>query len=385
MQRLSDTNANPPLSAGVLERLLHVTDIMVVLTDPDQEDNPIVWVNDYFCEFTGYARADVLGRNCRFLQGTDRDQPGRRVIRRAVGAGEDVHVLLRNYKADGTPFDNDLYVSPVREDPSDPESPVLYYAGVQNNATDRVTAEAEAEASAREAHEAAENERERFGMDIHDGLGQELAGISLLAKSLHDRLEAEGSPLSREAGRIFDLVGGALDSARAMARGLNPVDDSAGGLVHALRELCETTDRASSALTVRANVEPVLFADPRVSRHLYRIAQEALSNAVKHAAASEVVVTLHRSPAPDGEETAHLEVDDDGVGIDGARRRPSTLSGAGRHGRERDAVPGQPRRRGPRGPGAARGRDGRPVRRPRRRAGRGGACREGRERPLART
>ena len=133
MQRLSDTNANPPLSAGVLERLLHVTDIMVVLTDPGQEDNPIVWVNDYFCEFTGYAWADVLGRNCRFLQGTDRDQPGRRAICQAVGAGEDVHVLLRNYKADGTPFDDDLYVSPVREDPSDPGSPVLYYARVQND------------------------------------------------------------------------------------------------------------------------------------------------------------------------------------------------------------------------------------------------------------
>ena len=311
------TDANAELTADVLEQALHATDIMVVITDPRQEDNPIVWANDYFCEFTGYPREVVLGRNCRFLQGHDRDQPERRRLREAIEAGETVHALIRNYKADGTPFENDLYVSPVREDRVDPESPVLFFVGVQNDSTERIRAEAEVADREREVHETAENERERFGMDLHDGLGQELAGLSMLAQSLHDRLQAAGSPEAEAAGRLLDLIGGALGSARDMARGLNPVEASEHGLGDALRTLCERAHAASPGLAVRAQVEAVPFADRREARHLFRIAQEALSNAIKHANASEVVVTLHRAPGPDGP-SVYLEIVDDGSGIDPA-------------------------------------------------------------------
>ena len=310
-------DANAALPADVLEQALHSTDIMVVLTDPRQEDNPIVWVNDHFCAFTGYGRDEVLGRNCRFLQGPDRDQPGRHRLRRAIDAGEKAHVLLRNYKKDGTPFDNDLFVSPVLEDPSDPESPVVYFVGVQNDETARVAAEAEVGEREREIHETAENERERFGMDLHDGLGQEVVGLALLARSLHGRLEERGDPEAAAAGRLAELLDGALSSVRDMARGLNPVDASRHGLGDALRTLCARADEAAPGLSVRANVEPVAFEDRRSARHLYRLAQEAVSNAVKHAGATAVVVTLHRAPGPDGP-SVFLEVADDGRGIDPA-------------------------------------------------------------------
>ena len=328
MDRLSDANENPALSAEVLERALHATDIMVVVTDPRQDDNPIVWVNDYFCAFTGYTRADVLGRNCRFLQGDDRDQPARHELRAAVDAGDAVNVLVRNYTAGGVPFENDLFVSPIRDDPSDPDGEILYFVGVQNDVTARVAAETAALASAREAHEAAENERERFGMDLHDGLGQELAGIALLAKALHDRLAARGLDLAADAGRVSELVGGALDTARATARGLSPVDEAAGGLVQALRVLCDGADAAAPGLRVRAAIEPVLFSNGHVPRHLYRIAQEALSNAVKHAEASEIVVALHEAPRAGGGRVVQLEVSDDGVGF-GAGPPPAGRRGTG--------------------------------------------------------
>lgn len=326
MERPSDRTANRELSPEVLEQALHATDIMLVLTDPREDDNPIVWVNDYFSQFTGYSRDEVLGRNCRFLQGDDRDQPAVRRVRRAVEAGEGAHVLLRNYKKDGTPFNNDLFVSPVRERRGDPDSPVIYFVGVQNDSTDRVTAEAEVADREREVHETAENERERFGMDLHDGLGQELAGVSLLARAHADRLAAEGSEHAAAAGRILELLEGALGSARDMARGLNPVDASEHGLGDALRSLCASADATASDLTVRARVEPIAFEDRREARHLYRIAQEAVSNAVKHAGATEVVVTLHRAPAAGGGDAVHLEVRDDGVGVD------PTILGPGRRG-----------------------------------------------------
>lgn len=310
MDRLSDSSANPRLTAEVLERALHATDIMVLLTDPHVEDNPIIWVNDYFCEFTGYAREEVLGRNCRFLQGDDRDQPAVRRLRRAVDAGETVNVQIRNYRKDGTPFDNDLFVSPVREDVNDADSAIRYFIGVQNDSTARVRAEAEVAERTREVHETAENERERFGMDLHDGLGQELAGIGLMLQSLVGQLEDDGSDAAPLAARVLDLVEGALASARDMARGLNPVEASAYGLGDAIRALCERATEARSDLTVRPRTEPITFEDRREARHLYRIAQEAVSNAVKHADATQITVTLHRTGG-----SVHLEIRDDGVGV----------------------------------------------------------------------
>ena len=316
MDRLSDSSSNPRLSAEVLERALHATDIMVVLTDPRLDDNPIIWVNDYFCDFTGYSRDEVLGRNCRFLQGDARDQLAARRLREAIDAGRSVNVQIQNFRRDGSPFDNDLYVSPVREDREDPDSPIRFFIGVQNDSTARVRAEAEVAERTREVHETAENERERFGMDLHDGLGQELAGIGLMLQSLGGRLADEGSPSAPLAARVLTLLEDALASARDMARGLNPVDASPYGLGDALRELCDRAADARPELRVQARVEPVTFDDRREARHLYRIAQEAVSNAVAHAAARELRVTLHRTGG-----SVHLEVRDDGVGVPEALAR----------------------------------------------------------------
>ena len=310
MDRLSDSNTNPRLSAEVLERALHATDIMVVLTDPHLEDNPIVWVNDYFCQFTGYTRDEVLGRNCRFLQGDDRDQPAARRLRRAIDAGESVNVQIQNYRKDGSPFDNDLYVSPVRETPGALDGPIRYFIGVQNDSTARIRAEEEVAERTREVHETAENERERFGMDLHDGLGQELAGVGLMLQSLVGRLEDEASESAGLARRVLGLVEDALASARDMARGLNPVDASPYGLGDAIRSLCERVAESQPDIEIRARVEPIAFADRREARHLYRIAQEAISNAIEHAGANRVDVTLHRTGG-----SVHLEVRDDGVGV----------------------------------------------------------------------
>lgn len=85
----------------------------IILTDPAEADNPIVYANDTFCELTGYTADEIVGRNCRFLQGeaTDADRVER--LRRGIEDGEPVSVTLRNYRADGTPFWNRVTVAPV--------------------------------------------------------------------------------------------------------------------------------------------------------------------------------------------------------------------------------------------------------------------------------
>jgi PAS domain S-box-containing protein len=164
----------------IISRALHEAQSLVVLTDPRQHDNPIVWVNTPFCRFTGYSREEVIGQNCRFLQGDDLAQPQRTQLREHIARGEPANVVLRNYRKDGTLFYNELYVSPVHE-----EGAVIYFIGVQNDVTMReearfVAAERERE---RALMEAVEEERERLGMDLHDGLGQILAGTRCSVRS----------------------------------------------------------------------------------------------------------------------------------------------------------------------------------------------------------
>ena len=321
--------ANRTLPQDVLEQALHATDIMVVLTDPHLPDNPIVWVNDYFCTVTGYGHDEVLGRNCRFLQGDDRDQGALDELRAGIREERPVNVLLRNYRKDGTMFENDLFVSPVREDRHDPASRVLYFIGVQNDSTALITAERALVDREREVQETAENERERFGMDLHDGLGQELYGVRLLLGAHVARLRTEGSEQVASAERAAELLDRAITSARSMARGLNPIDVSAHGFGDALEVLCKTVEEASGGmLRVEPRIEAVHLPDRRAMRHLYRIAQEALSNAVRHAQATAIQLTLHRTPT-----SVHLEVRDDGVGISEETRhasRPDLLSAAER-------------------------------------------------------
>lgn len=86
-----------------------------IITDPSLEDNPIVFASDDFLKLTGYSREEVLGRNCRFLQGVDTSKEAVDAIRKGLAAGEDVSVTLVNYTADGTPFWNKLFIGALRE------------------------------------------------------------------------------------------------------------------------------------------------------------------------------------------------------------------------------------------------------------------------------
>ncbi len=106
----------------------------IVIADARLPDYPILYVNAAFQAITGYSEKEVLGRNCRFLQGTDRDQPALVFLRKALREGRDCRVTLRNYRADGRLFWNDLHISPIR----DAEGHLTHFVGVQNDITERV-------------------------------------------------------------------------------------------------------------------------------------------------------------------------------------------------------------------------------------------------------
>jgi PAS domain S-box-containing protein len=111
----------------------------VTLADPDQEDVPIVYANREFQRMTGYSLDDIIGHNCRILQGDDRNQEGRAQLREAIAKREPIEVTLRNYRKDGTLFYNRLTIEPLY----DANERLIYLLGIQYDATAHVRAEAE--------------------------------------------------------------------------------------------------------------------------------------------------------------------------------------------------------------------------------------------------
>lgn len=111
----------------VLTQILDACVNGITLSDPDLPDNPIVYANKVFEEMSGYSQAEIVGRNCRFLQGEDRDQPALATIRTALARQEACVVTLRNYRRDGSLFLNRLSIRPLL----DREGRVIYYLGVQ--------------------------------------------------------------------------------------------------------------------------------------------------------------------------------------------------------------------------------------------------------------
>lgn len=156
-----------------------------------------------------------------------------------------------------------------------------------------------------------EREQRRIGQDLHDGLGQYLAGIELMSQVLEQNLASKR--LKAEASRAGDIarhVREAISQARLLARGLSPVVLESGGLMSALQELATSTERMFRVSCAFICAPPVLIHDHTVATHLYRIAQEAVSNAIKHGRSRRVEIHL---TGVDGQIV--LKVKDDGTGI----------------------------------------------------------------------
>jgi signal transduction histidine kinase len=153
-------------------------------------------------------------------------------------------------------------------------------------------------------------ERQRFGLDIHDGLGQHLTGVAFLSKALQERLADKQLPEAADATKIVSLVSESIGQARALAKGLAPIVLEDGGLVTALTQLASTTSSVFGIQCVCKSDEERVRLELGISTHLYRIAQEAINNAIRHGKARQILIGLTSSPPG-----LRLWIEDDGLGL----------------------------------------------------------------------
>ncbi|WP_299815515.1 PAS domain-containing protein [uncultured Jannaschia sp.] len=300
------------------------TRMPMLVSDPRQDDIPIVFANDAFLTLTGYDREEVMGRNCRFLQGPDTDPEKVRKLREAIAREEAIQVDLLNYRKDGTPFWNALFVGPVHND----DGEVQFFFASQIDVTDRVEAqekvarqkalvEAEVEARTRELKDAlAENKR---------ALEEKTILLDEVDHRVKNNLTMIGSLLRLQANSV-----GEPELARTLGTMLERVDALA--TVH--RTLHQTPDirRFDVGIFLRGLVSDVLAVSGRhdievVDRieavdieaakatALGLLVNELLTNVVKHAFADgrsgRLTITAKRTGG-----AVVVELTDDGPGFD---------------------------------------------------------------------
>jgi PAS domain S-box-containing protein len=315
-----------------LYAFLDASNSAVVMTDPAQHDNPIVYVNPAFEAVTGYVAADVVGRNCRLLQADDRDQAARVAMAAAVAGGEACDCLLRNYRKNGEMFWNQLYLFPLK----DARGAVVRFVGIQHDVTRARALLADVQSLAAERERlvadleqkhrhmarlsldlvnAQETERRVLARELHDELGQRLAALNMVLHHALPCFEAGGeTALWRQAERE---VAAMVAVVRDLSTALRPPGLDLFGLEPSIRQLLARRLGDRLAWQFDYLNLPARLA-PAIETAVYRIVQETVTNIVRHARAQHVVIAVNGDAAATGLE---LVVRDDGVGFDAARWR----------------------------------------------------------------
>jgi len=285
----------------------------VVITDPNLPDCPIVFTNPAFLRITGYPAEEVLGRNCRFLQGPGSDPAVTHLLRRAIAEGRPVTVELINYRRDRKRFINELRCSPV----FDPAGKLVAFVGIQHDVTARVRAEREA-ARARAAAERANREKSDFlafmSHEIRTPLHGVMGTLSLLLDTHLDAEQRAYAETSRRCGQsLLATVNELLDLSRIEAGKLK-IGAEPFNLDDPVRDVLDLVAPAAAekGLTISASLDHQLPA--RAIGDVQRLQQVLLNlvdNAVKFTSRGSVEIRM--AALPDGR--LGVAVTDTGIGI----------------------------------------------------------------------
>lgn len=290
----------------------------MLITDPRQPDHPIIFVNNAFTGLTGYAREDVIGRNCRFMQGpqTSRDAVAR--IRTAVTRGEAVEVEILNHRKDGTPFWNRVFVSPVHNEAGE----LVYYFASQVDVSDKREAQAELQRS-RDELEAEVTRRTR---DLQAALDQKTVLLHEVDHRVKNNMQVVSSLVLLKARRVQDVtaqrvlnnMAERISALATMHRLLYPAGDvSRFDVREFITDLSNDLVGAAEPdqIHLALDVEPI-GVSPAKATPLALMINELVTNAVRHAFPDGrkghlAIAASHN----DGD--LRIVVEDDGIGLMG--------------------------------------------------------------------
>ncbi len=292
----------------------------ILITDSalDFPGPEIIFVNPAFSRITGYTAAEVIGKTPRILQGPLTDKSVLRRLRQSLERGEVFEGETVNYRNDGTQFNMEWQIVPLRNG----TGKITHFVAIQRDITQRKRAEEESNQSREQLRALSarleslrEEERIRISREVHDELGQNLSGLKMdLLWAIRGLGQVESSPLSNSIlARVMgmtEVVDGTLASVQEIAARLRPGVLDKLGLSAAIEfEARRFQERSGIGCQVRiAGQEPVLSSE--IATALFRIFQECLTNVIRHASARNVQVELK-----DGVGCITLCVTDDGRGI----------------------------------------------------------------------
>lgn len=270
-----------------------------LITDDSQPDNPIIDANSAFTAMTGYARSEILGRNCRFLQGPGTDPAAIDVLRQAIAVDRPQTVTLLNYRRDRSAFWNEVTVSPLR----DPDGQGRYYVGIQRDVTVRRQAE--------DLSQSLETERSRieFTTSIMQTLRHELKSpLSIICGYTELLLDARTTPITADQSADLALI---LQSGQHLERLLTSMLDLAQLQVGTLEFTFDDVaflpllGRLQAEFAPRAAVRQVKFhmSAPRAlgpihmdAVRLYQALTHVLDNAVRFTDAGVIALRVKETP-----------------------------------------------------------------------------------------
>ena len=269
-----------PFAAAV-----RATRMAMIITDPRQPDNPIVFANAAFLKLSGYNRDDVLGRNCRFLQGRDTDPNAVRAIRRAIEARTEIAIDLLNYRKNGEAFWNGLYISPV----TNAAGELQFFFASQLDVSDRV----EAQRLLADQQEWLEREVARRTDDLKDALAAQTMLVHEVDHRVKNNIQMISALLAMQSNAIRDP--GAKETVMSMLQRVEAIGtvhrrlyqsknvrdfDVADFIRDSAHDLIKSTGRDDIKLIL--DLEPVHVPAPQASPNALML-NELMMNALKHA------------------------------------------------------------------------------------------------------
>lgn len=275
------------------------------------EKGAIVFANKQADVTFGYDREELHGqlievllpKSLRSKHKQDRAQFNSRPSTRAMGAGRDLFGIRKN----GSQVPVEIGLTPIETD----EGRMVLATII--DISERKRMEAERQRLEQEVLEATEVERKRIGQELHDSLGQQLLGIAFLSDALRERLHQKSLPDAADAKHIADLIQKVMQQARELSRGLYAAELEAHGIVEALKQLVVNVNATTNIQCQLVCDLSVAFEDKEKAGHIYRIAQEALNNALRHSLATQIVLTITKDA-----ENFGLEIKDNGIGFSNA-------------------------------------------------------------------